>query len=111
VANSATIRAVLALRNVVYSNGGKVAELALRFQPNLRVVVQIEKACAFLGHADFVGLDGTSCLYIQVRDCALADGWIARYLLNGPYLSLSLSLSLLLPYCGKRSHAGLSSVL
>ena len=65
-ANSATIRAVLALRNVVYSNGGRLTELAARFQQNLRVVVQIEKPCPFLHRADFVNLDGTSCLYIQV---------------------------------------------
>lgn len=60
----ATIRTVLALRNVIYSNLQEQS-LARAFQNNLRVVVQINRDCPFLQHANFVGLDGHSRLWVQ----------------------------------------------
>lgn len=62
VSNSATVRTVLALRNVVFSNG---LDVATSFQPDLRVVVQLSRSCNYLKHASFVALDGHNCLYPQ----------------------------------------------
>jgi hypothetical protein len=50
-ANSATIRTILALRTIIYSNGSNPA---LTFNPLLRVVVHLESPCKFLNAASFV---------------------------------------------------------
>jgi hypothetical protein len=59
--NSATIRTVLALRNVMYSNG-VVSET---FTKDLRVVVELSTPCPFIAATTFVDPKGTSVLYPQ----------------------------------------------
>ena len=58
-ANSATIRTILALRNVIYSDGNA----AKTFDNQLRVVVQLSEACQFMQAAAIVSPRGRSCLF------------------------------------------------
>jgi hypothetical protein len=61
--NSATTRTVLALRTIIYSNG---ADPSLTFQPDLRVVVHLDKPCKYLKAASFAApLSNRSVLYCQ----------------------------------------------
>lgn len=60
VENAATIRCLLALRNVIYSNGtaaGGAAEIKARFNKDLRVVVQLHVPCSFMEAASFLSPD------------------------------------------------------
>ena len=69
VSNSATVRTVLALRNVVFSNG---LDVATSIQPELRVIVQLSRPCSYLLNASFIALDGHNCLYPQdLSKCVL----------------------------------------
>eukprot|EP00614_Pseudopedinella_elastica_P015233 CAMPEP_0172584816 /NCGR_PEP_ID=MMETSP1068-20121228/4394_1 /TAXON_ID=35684 /ORGANISM="Pseudopedinella elastica, Strain CCMP716" /LENGTH=802 /DNA_ID=CAMNT_0013379117 /DNA_START=74 /DNA_END=2482 /DNA_ORIENTATION=- len=64
IENSATVRTVLALRNIIYSNGDpETAHLS--FKPDLRVVVQLSATCPFMHGASFLAPLGHECLYPQ----------------------------------------------
>jgi len=69
VENAATIRCLLALRNVIYSNGtadGGEEEVRRRFNPNLRVVVQLHVPCSFMeAAASFLDPEGRNVVYLQ----------------------------------------------
>jgi hypothetical protein len=52
---------VLALRNVVYSNG----DISKTFPKDMRVVVQLSKPCSFLQATTFVDPNGTNVLFPQ----------------------------------------------
>ena len=62
VTNSATIRCVLALRNIVMSNGPEPAQT---FTQNLRVIVQLSTECKFLDASSFLTPSGSSVLFPQ----------------------------------------------
>ena len=62
IGNSATLRALLALRNVVYSHGRTPGQ---RMKPGFRVVVQLQEGCPFVDAAAFMAPDGSQCLYAQ----------------------------------------------
>jgi len=81
VAHPATIRTILALRNVIYSNGWA----ALTFNMNLRVVVHLESDCKFINAMDFIAPDGRQCLYAQ--DMSLAINTLLFYCAAKPGLS------------------------
>mmetsp|Transcript_13606 Transcript_13606/g.27862 ORF Transcript_13606/g.27862 Transcript_13606/m.27862 type:complete len:1028 (-) Transcript_13606:78-3161(-) len=59
--NSGSIRTVLALRNLMFSNG----DPAETFPTDLRVVVQLSSSCPFLGASAFVTPWGKKCLFAQ----------------------------------------------
>ena len=61
IQNSATIRCLLSLRNLLYSHGDPVET----FTDDLRVVVQLEGPCSFIDAASFIGPDGQGCVYPQ----------------------------------------------
>ena len=62
--NSATVRTVLALRNIIYSNGGP-EQAIMTFKEGLRVVVQLSETCPFIQGASFLAPLGHECLYAQ----------------------------------------------
>mmetsp|Transcript_35074 Transcript_35074/g.45218 ORF Transcript_35074/g.45218 Transcript_35074/m.45218 type:complete len:848 (-) Transcript_35074:709-3252(-) len=59
--NSATLRTVLALRNVILANGNPEET----FNPNLRIVVELDSPCPFIDEAFFVTPTGRQVLYPQ----------------------------------------------
>ena len=68
VENAATIRCLLALRNLIYSNcskSGGSAEIGARFNPDLRVVVQLHMPCQFMNAASFLSPEGRHVVYLQ----------------------------------------------
>ena len=85
--NAATVRCVLALRNVLYSDGDLSS-----FSPSLRVVVQLTRSCPFLDSAAFVAPDGHNSLYTQ--DLSKFVNSLLFFCANRPGLSRVL-LSLL----------------
>lgn len=58
--HSASIRCVLALRNVITSNG------FAKFNSQLRIVVEMDSACAFIEEGGFVTPDGRQVLYVSI---------------------------------------------
>jgi hypothetical protein len=54
ISNSATIRTVLALRNVMYSNG----DPAVTFDPDCRIIVQLQRPCRSLTAAALIAPSG-----------------------------------------------------
>jgi len=61
--NSATIRCLLSLRNVIYSNGKEAAAVTTNFPAGLRVVCQLSSPCVFLHAAAIIGPDERSCVH------------------------------------------------
>mmetsp|Transcript_16355 Transcript_16355/g.19346 ORF Transcript_16355/g.19346 Transcript_16355/m.19346 type:complete len:1124 (+) Transcript_16355:43-3414(+) len=59
ISNSATIRTVLALRNVMYSNGDPVET----FESDCRIIVQLQRPCQSLSAASFLAPSGMEVMY------------------------------------------------
>ena len=60
--NSATLRCLLSLRNIIYSNSNLPNET---FTPDLRVVIQLHAECPFIEAAGFLDLKGLNCVFPQ----------------------------------------------
>jgi len=78
--NSATIRTVLALRSVLYSQDSEGS-----FPPGLRVVCQLSKPCSFLDATSFHSPDGHKVLWPQ--DIAVFVNAMLFYCATKPGLS------------------------
>lgn len=61
IVNSATIRCLLSLRNLLFSNGIPHET----FTAGLRVVVQLHDSCPFIDAASFIDRDGQKCVFPQ----------------------------------------------
>ena len=61
--NSASIRCVLSLRNVIYSNGRDQHAVSQAFPKDLRVVCQLSGRCPYFHAAAIIGPQDRSCLY------------------------------------------------
>ena len=62
IVNSATLRCLLSLRNLLFSNG----DIATTFTPDLRVVVQLQAPCPFIRAVTFIDpYRGYGCVYPQ----------------------------------------------
>jgi hypothetical protein len=59
ISNSASIRTVLALRNVMYSNGDPVET----FDPDCRIIVQLQRPCRSLSAAAFLAPSGMEVMF------------------------------------------------
>ena len=60
VSNSATLRTVLALRNIIFSNNA-----GSDMTPGFRVVVQLSSECSYIRGCTFLAPDGHDCLFPQ----------------------------------------------
>ena len=65
IQNSATIRTLLSLRNIVYSKGLSHGSISENWTHDLRVVVQLQAACKFIDAATFMSPEGGPCVYPQ----------------------------------------------
>jgi hypothetical protein len=64
--NSATLRCLLSVRNIIYSKGlAKPGGMEASWNPKLRVVVQLRAACDFIDAANFTSPTGTPCVHSQ----------------------------------------------